>query len=127
MPRMLVLFGLIALFLTVAGVYAVFAHSVARRTHELGVRMTLGATRAAILRLVLGRAAVLIGIGTSVGLAMASILARSLGTFLFGLPAFDLGIFAAATIVVSAAATAASFVPARRATRVDPLIALRQD
>jgi predicted permease len=125
MPRMLATFAAVALLLTIIGVYGVFAHAVSQRTRELGVRIALGAARGDILRLVMGRAAVLIGVGLATGLAGAAALSRALGFFLFGVDAFDPAVFATVSVSIVAASAVASYVPARRATRVDALEALR--
>jgi predicted permease len=127
MPRVLAIFGLVALLLTVSGVYGMFSHAVSGRVRELGVRITLGAERADIMRLILGQSVRMIAAGTAIGVAIAALMARFLAAFLLGVSAFDVSVFAFTTAVVSGAAVVASYVPARRAGRIDPLVALRAD
>ena len=127
MPRVLVVFGFAALVLTVAGVYGLFSNSVARRTRELGVRLTLGAQQSDIMRLVMSRAALLIVTGLAAGFAIAVLFARALSFFLFGLSAYDPVVYGIVAAVVVIAGIAASYLPARRATRIDPMATLRLD
>ena len=100
---------------------------VIQRTREFGIRLSVGATRADVLRLVLGRAAMLIGAGTCLGLAGSALLVRLIARLLFGTAPLDVLTFAAVPLVLGAVALAASYVPARRATRVDPMVALRYE
>lgn len=127
MPRVLTVFGALALLLTVAGVYGVLSRSVSNRARELGVRMALGAGRAAITRLVLRRAALLVCCGLAAGLAAAVILARGVAQFLFGVSAYDPVVFLAVALLVGGAGVVASYLPAMRATRIDPVVTLRAD
>ena len=127
MPKLLGVFGAIALLLAVIGVYAVMAYSVSQRTQELGIRRALGAERGDIIRMVLRQCAVLAGIGAMIGLALSAATTSTLSAFLFGVSAFDPIVFAGVTGVLVTAMLLASLWPARRATRVDPLIALRAD
>ena len=121
------LFGLLALLLAVVGLYSVVAYSVSLRTHEIGVRMALGAARAEILRMVLRQGMVLTGIGLAVGLALAFGAAQVLKSQLVGLTATDPVSFGATTLVLLAVALAACALPAMRAARLDALRALRRD
>lgn len=120
-------FAVIALVLAAVGVYGVIAYSVAQRTREIGVRVALGAQRSNVLALVLGHGAVLAGAGIGIGLAGALGVTRFLRSMLYGVSPFDPVSFAAVTCVLAAIAFVASYVPARRAARVDPVEALRQD
>jgi len=126
----LVLFGIFAgtaLLLAVAGIYGVLAYSVARRTREMGVRMALGASAANVLRLVLGQAAVTTGIGITLGLVGSFILMRSLQSMLYEVGAADPLTFAAVALLLLIVALLAAYLPARRATKVDPNVALRYE
>ncbi len=118
-------FSMLALVMASIGIYGVMNYLVIQRTREFGIRVSVGATRADVLRLVLGRAAVLIGVGTCVGLAASVGLVRLIATLLFGTAPLDPLTFAAAPALLAAVALAASYVPAWRATRVDPVVALR--
>jgi putative ABC transport system permease protein len=119
--------GVIALVLSAVGVYGVMAHSVSERTHEVGVRMALGAHRRDVLKMVLGRGMILTGIGLIVGLAGGYALARLLAGLIFGVQAGDPLSFGSATLVLLLVALAACYLPARRAARVDPMVALRYE
>lgn len=121
------LFGLAALALAALGLYGVMAISAGQRTHEIGVRMALGATPGRIHRLVLGRALLLTTVGLASGLAGAFAAGRYLGTFLFGVTAYDPPAILGAIAALALAAAFAAYLPARRASRVDPLVALRAE
>ena len=127
MPKLLGLFGALALVLAVIGVYGVMAYSVSQRTQELGIRRALGAARGDIVRLVLRQGTMLAGIGAVIGLGLSFAATRALSAFLFGVSAFDPVVFGGVTAMLVGAAVIASLVPARRATRVDPIVALRAD
>jgi putative ABC transport system permease protein len=127
MPRLLGVFGAAALLLAVIGVYGVMSYSVSQRTREVGVRMALGAQRRDIMRLVVGQGAALAGMGVMIGLVLAAMSTRGLGSFLLGVSAYVPVIFGGVTLALATAAVIASYVPARRAVRVDPLIALRAE
>ncbi len=127
MPRLLAVFGAIALMLAVIGVYGVMAYSVSQRTQELGIRRALGAEGKDIVRLVLRQGMMLAGLGAVIGLVLSFAATRGLSSFLFGVSAFDPVVFGGVTAALVGSAILASLVPARRATRVDPLQALRNE
>jgi predicted permease len=119
--------AVLALVLALGGLYAVTAYSVAQRTREIGIRMALGADRALVLKLVLQQGGILIGAGICLGLLAATPLVRFVSAMLFDVQALDPAVFTGVAIGVAAVATLATFVPARRASRVDPMVALRAD
>jgi putative ABC transport system permease protein len=121
------LFGAIGLLLTVTGVYGLISYTVAQRTQEIGIRMALGATRQNVVSMVLRQGVALALTGAVIGLAISFVLARVIVSLLFDVKPTDLVTFSVATLVLLAAAILASYVPARRATRVDPLVALRYE
>jgi predicted permease len=124
---LMVILGLAALLLAAVGLYGVMAEHVARRTQEIGIRMALGARAADVLRLVMRQAAWLVGGGLLAGIVGALALGQVMERALFGLVRPDLRSQAAVLAILLAVALAAAWVPARRATRVDPLLALRRD
>jgi putative ABC transport system permease protein len=124
---LLSIFAGTALVLTAIGIYGVMAYSVSQRTNEIGIRIALGAGKNSIFRLVVGQAMALVGISLVVGLAGAFAATRLLNSLLFGVGASDPVTFAAIVLLVSAVAFIAAWLPARRATRVDPIIALRAE
>ena len=130
-PRFrMLLFGVfagVALLLAVTGIYGVMAYTVALRTHELGLRLALGAARSDVLGLVLGQAARLAVVGLGLGVAGALVLTRWMSTLLFGIEATDPVTFAGVTAGLAAVVLASAFLPAYRATRIDAMIALRHD
>lgn len=121
------LFGVLALLLACAGLYGVLSYSVSRRTREIGVRMALGAKRGDVLSLVLRQGMTLVVVGIVFGLSGALVLTRYLESLLFGVKPIDPLTFGAASIVMAAVALAACYLPARHATKVDPLISLRNE
>jgi len=118
-------FGLLALLLSCLGLYGILSYAVARRTNEIGVRMALGADRRDVLWLVLSDALRLVLIGAALGIPAALAASRLVASQLFGISAADPGAIVAATLALLAVAAVACYLPARRATRVDPLVALR--
>jgi len=121
------IFGLVALFLSSIGVYAVMAYSVSERTHEIGVRMALGARPPDVVWMIVRRGLVLTGTGLLIGLPITLGIARLLANIIFGVKEYDPAMFATGLAVLAGAAFLASYIPARRATDVDPMVTLRTD
>jgi putative ABC transport system permease protein len=119
--------GIIALVLASVGVYGVMSYSVSERTHEMGIRMAMGASGSSIHRLVIGNGMLLTMIGIAIGLPLAFGLARALSSLLFGVSAADPFAFIGLPLILASVAALASYIPARRAVRVDPLTALRYE
>ena len=119
--------GMIGLLLACIGLYGVVSYDARRRTSEIGVRIALGARRSDVLRLVLGQTSWIVAIGAVVGLGLAALGARLLGNELFGVRPFDLSTMASATVILVAIAGLAAYLPALRATRLDPTQALRHE
>lgn len=119
-------FGLLALGLASIGLYGIMAYSVARRRREIGVRMALGAAQSSVLGLVLRQGMTLVAVGIVVGLAASFLIAQALSKVLYGVSAADPISFAAASLILATVALLACYLPARRASRVDPLDALRE-
>jgi putative ABC transport system permease protein len=124
---LLALFAALALILAAVGIYGLMAYSVSQRTHEIGVRLAIGAQRRDVLRLVLRDGAKLTLLGIVIGIMAALALTRLMASLLFEVTPTDPATFAAVTILLAVVAFAACYLPARRATRVDPMVALRYD
>lgn len=120
-------FGVLALALACIGLYGLLSYEVASRTHELGIRMVLGAQRRDLLRLVVGQGILLTLIGAAIGIAAAFGVTRFIGAMLYGVHANDPLTFAGVAILLTLVALAACYIPARRAMRVDPMVALRYE
>ena len=120
-------FAALAAFLAGLGLYGVLAYNVARRTREIGIRMAIGATGADVRRMVAAEVGIMLAIGAVLGLVGAYAGAQVLSSQLFGMSAHDPVIFAGATVLLALVALVAAYVPALRATRVDPMSALRHD
>jgi predicted permease len=124
---LLVLFGGLAVLLATVGVYAVLAYGVAQRTREIGVRVALGAQQRDVVRMIVGEGARLTVVGVALGALGAFWLSRFVSSLLYGISPQDPRVFIAAPIALAAVAIIAAWVPARRATRVDPITALREE
>ena len=127
MTMMMRVFAGTALLLAGIGLYAVMAYAVAQRTHEIGIRLALGAPRHSILRLILGQGMKLTLVGMALGMAGSLALTRFMASLLYGVGATDALSFILVSVMLAGAALLACWLPARRATRVDPMIALRSD
>jgi len=124
---LLAIFASVALVLAAVGIYGVMSYSVAQRTHEIGIRMALGAQTSAVLKLAVGYGLKLVLAGIAIGLVAAFALTRVMSTLLFGVTATDPTTFTLISLLLVAVAAIASYIPARRATRVNPIIALRYE
>jgi putative ABC transport system permease protein len=121
------LFGLAALLLACVGIYGVFSYSVGQRTREIGIRMALGQEPSKVRNLVLGEGLRMAAISTTIGLIAAAGLARSVSSLFYGVNPTDPATFAGMAAVLALAALTGCYIPARRATRVNPMVALKTD
>jgi predicted permease len=119
--------GLLGLILAVVGVFGVIAFSVSQRTHEIGIRMALGAGSQNVVRMILKQGAAIVGGGLVVGILLATVMGRLVGNFLTGVSAFDPLTYICVSAALTMVALLACYIPARRATRVDPMVALRYE
>jgi putative ABC transport system permease protein len=119
--------GVVGLLLAAIGIYGVTSYAVSRRTREIGIRMALGADRRSVLRLVLRQGLVLASIGAGIGVVFAAVGSRFLESLLFGIRGLDPLTFGGACLLFAVVTVVASYVPARRAARVDPMVALRNE
>jgi predicted permease len=125
--RLIVAFGSLAVLLVTLGIYALMAFLVAQRTREFGTRLALGAPPGSVLRLVLGRGVVLTLVGLALGVVAALALMRALSGILYGVSATEPAVFVLGALALLATTTIAAYFPARRATKVDPMVALREE
>ena len=125
--RLSSLFGLLALLLASIGLYGLLSYAVARRTREVGLRTPLGAQQRDVLCLVVGRGITLVVIGEAIGAGLAMIPTRYLASLLYGVKPIDLPVFAGVVVLLATVALIACYIPARRAAKVDPMVALRYE
>ena len=124
---MMAVLGAMALVLACVGVYGVMAYAVTERTREIGIRVALGARRGQVLRMVIAGGMLVTGVGLAAGFAMSMVLARVFSSLIFGVSATDWQTFGGISLALAAAAFAACYLPARRAMRIDPTVALRYE
>jgi putative ABC transport system permease protein len=120
-------FAVLAMVLAAIGIYGVVSTAVSQLTHEVGIRVALGARNHDILKMIMGRASLLVGSGIALGLLSSVGATRILSTLLFDVAPFDRSVFASVTVILAVVVALASYIPARRATRLDPLVALRYE
>jgi ABC-type antimicrobial peptide transport system permease subunit len=120
-------FGVLAILLSAVGLYSVMAYVVSQRTREVGIRMALGADRKHVLKMITKQGMWLAGVGVVIGVLLSLALVRVLSSVLIGVSGYDVGIFVIVPLLLAAVAFIACYLPARRATKVDPLVALRYE
>ena len=121
------IFGLLGMVLASVGIYGVMAYMVTQRTNEIGLRMALGARPGDVLRLVVGQGMRLVGLGIVLGIVAGLAVTRLMGNLLFNVPTYDPITFGSVSVLVAAVAFIAGWLPAMRASRIDPVLALRQE
>jgi putative ABC transport system permease protein len=124
---LLTAFAAVALLIATIGIYGVLAYSVNQRTREIGLRMALGATPGSVLQLIVGQGMKVVVVGVVIGLAGGLALGRAVSSLVFGVPVHDPVTFSLVAVVLTAVALAACIIPAQRAARVDPMVALREE
>jgi putative ABC transport system permease protein len=124
---LLAVFAAVAMILAAIGIYGVIAYSVTQRTREIGIRMALGAQKTQMLGMVLRQSLVLVAIGVAIGFVVALGATRVMATLLYGVGANDFSTYAIVILLLGSAALVASYIPARRAMKVDPMVALRYE
>jgi ABC-type antimicrobial peptide transport system permease subunit len=125
--KLVAMLGAVGLILAIAGLYGLVAYNVSRRTREIGIRMAIGAGPAHVLRLMMGKGLVLVAMGTAIGLAMGFALERFMNFMLFNAPGADLTVYLVVVPAMVVATMLAAYVPARRASRIAPTVALRYE
>jgi putative ABC transport system permease protein len=120
-------FGVVAILLSAVGLYSVMAYIVSQRTREVGIRMALGADRGDVMKMITRQGMRLAAVGLGIGLLLALALAQVLSSLLIGVSGYDVTTFIVVPVLLAAVALVACYLPARRATKVDPLVALRYE
>jgi putative ABC transport system permease protein len=127
MAKIMAVLAAVALVLAVVGVYGVMAYSISQRTREMGIRMALGAQRGTVRALVMRQGTALAAVGIACGVGIALLVTRGLATFLYGVSPFDPVVFGGVALLLLLASLGATWLPARRATQIDPITALRAE